>query len=65
MKLTKKQSLQVIESLIIGFEFENQWIDFIDKLDLYDEENNDCPSIYDIMEPFGISKDDYLKILKS
>jgi hypothetical protein len=37
----------------------------MDKLDLYDEENNDCPSIYDVMEPFGISKDDYLKILKS
>jgi hypothetical protein len=31
----------------------------MDKLGLYNEENNDCPSIYDIMEPFGISKDDY------
>jgi hypothetical protein len=35
----------------------------MDKLDLYDEENNDCPSIYDIMEPLGISKDDLI-ILK-
>jgi len=59
MKITREQAINVIES--ITNQDDPYWDDLMDRLDLYDEDKDDWPSIFDVFEALGISEEEYKK----
>lgn len=60
MKLTKEQALKIIERATDRDD--PHWENVTE--DYYDEENDDLPTIYDVMEALGVSREEYDKAVR-
>lgn len=63
MKITRLDAIRVIDTItnLHGAGFDDWWPDEMERIGLYDEEADDFPSIFDVFEALGVSKEECKK----
>ena len=57
-KPTRKQALQIIKQATDRGGFDIWWVDLMERHGLYDEATDTAPSLFDVFEALGISKEE-------
>ena len=64
MKVSKKQAIKIIERLTSrDGGFDDWWVDMMDDMGLYDENNDTLPSLFDVLEALGVTKQEYREVI--
>jgi hypothetical protein len=57
MEITRKKAIQVVARLSNqGAGFDDWWVDMMEELELYDEKTDTWPSIFDVFEALGVTR---------
>lgn len=54
MLISKKDAIRVIDRATENVD----WCEMMEDLELYDEDNDDWPTLYDVFEALGVSKEE-------
>ena len=64
-KPTRQQAIKIIEQATDHGGFDDWWMDLMDRHGLYDEKSDTAPSLFDVFEALGVSKDEADKAIKT
>ena len=64
-KPTRQQAIKIIDNATDRGGFDDWWMDLMDNYGLYDKESDTAPTLLDVLEALGVSKDEAVKAIKT
>lgn len=64
-KPTRQQAIKIIEKATDVGGYDDWWMDLMEDIGLYDEKTDTAPSLFDVFEALGVSKDEAEQAIKA